>query len=402
MDNNQEEHVFTCPRCGNDVKSSSRYCMKCGYLNPDHPDNKQYSNIINKNGMVGYTVGNGETKASFNVNANEVRGGAVETAFGEHTGNFTLCFILNFIVYILLMGITIFGFYSVSSGSVTSLLGSDLCYVLFVLSLFFLYHYSVQLVYMKMNHHWWAAILPLVNMYALSDAVYGKKLLNFLVFVPVIGEIYYIVLLYKMGTHFKVNGLLTVLFPFIMFPVIGYGGHGFKGVCYVSGRDSLEQEYGKKKTFFVTCSAVIVCSVVLFIYANVVNINKGMDRLSSYYLYFASQRVIRRTQLKVENRVYECDTYGDTLYFYYGDLEDYFSIPFYVYRDPIEAYVKVVITEGGEGDLDQYDYYISMTDKRYGYKEVPVQDLKIDTIEEYPELDPSYKNGNQCYFKRNG
>ncbi len=401
MNENQTAPTFVCPRCGNDVSLNARYCMKCGYLNPDHPDNKQYEQLINKNGMVGYTVSDGKTDASFQVNANEVRATGVETVFGSNTGNYNLCFILNFLFYLLLVIGTVFVFYT-TYGSFTNMLGSEIYYVLFCISLFSIYLYSTQLVYMKMNRHWWVALIPFVNMYSLSDAIYGNKILNLLIFVPVIGELYYIVLLFKMGKAFKVSGLLTVLIPFIMFPVIGYGGNGFNNICYVSGRDSLEKDYGKKKTFFVTCCIVIVCSVILFIYSNTVNINKSMDKFSSYYLYFASQRVIRRTELKVQNKVYECDSYGDTLYFYYGDLSDYFSIPFYVYRDPIQAYVKVVITEEGDGILDKYDYYISMTDKKYGYAEIPVDELKIETITEYPKLDDAYKDGNQCYFKRNG
>ena len=34
-----------CPRCGAEMKPEQRYCMKCGALNYDHPDNqgmKQY------------------------------------------------------------------------------------------------------------------------------------------------------------------------------------------------------------------------------------------------------------------------------------------------------------------------------------------------------------------------
>ena len=398
--NENEGYVFACPRCGNDMHSTSRYCMKCGYLNPSHPDNQQYSKLINKNGMEGYSVSGGASNASIKVNMNEVRGGAVDTMFGEHTGSFTLCFVLNFLFFLFLIVGSFVGFYIMYSGNIALIFASELSCVWLGISIFGILWYSIQLVYMKMNKRWWTSLIPLVNMYMLSDAINGNKLLNLLVFVPVVGEIYYLILLYKMGKAFKVNGFLTMLFPFIMFPVIGFGSNAFNGVCYVSGRDSLEQEYGKKKSFLVVGIIAIVLSIVMFIYANTVSINKGIDRFSSYYLYFASQRVIRRTKLKVENNVYECDTYGDTIYFYYQDLEDYFSIPFYVYRDPIEAYVKVVITEEGDGILDKYDYYISMTDKRYGFAETPVDELEIEDVVPYTELDPAFKDGNQCYFKR--
>ncbi len=395
-----EDYTFSCPRCGNEVKSSSRYCMKCGYLNPSHPENKELQSYMNKNGMEGYNVGDGVSAPSIQVNVNEVRGGAVNTSFGNHMGNFTICFIINFILWILLVIGVFFGYYTLAGGNISMMLSSELSYTLVGISLFSIFQYSVQLTYMKMNKHWITALIPLVNLYMLSDAIYGKKLLNLLVFVPVVGQIYLLVLLYKLGESFKVSKILTVLFPFIMIPLMGFGSNAFKGICYVNGKDSLEKDYTKKKFYLVTCIVVFVFGLVTFIYANTVNINKGIDRLSSYYLYFASQRVIRRTKLKVENHVYDCDTRGNVLYFHFKSLSDYFDIPFYVYRDPIEAYVKVVITEEGSGLLDSYDYYISMTDGKYGYSEVNVNDLKIENITEYTELDSAYKKGHQCYFNR--
>ena len=400
-ENGAAEYTYSCPRCGNEVSSKSRYCMKCGNLNPDHPDNKQYAKMINKNGMSGYTVGeNGISVPVQDVNTNVINARGVDISFGSRMGSFTLCFVLNFLIHILLIGGVTYAFYQLSSGDIPTLFSSELCYLLLIISLVGIYNYSVQLTYMKMNSRWWVALIPLVNLYALSDAIYEKKLLNLLVFVPIVGEIYLLVLLYKMGKDFKVSGLLTMLFPFIMFPVIGFGSHAFRGVCYVSGRDSLEKEYRKKRSFFVLSIFVIICSVVMFIYSHTVTINKGMDKLSSYYLYYASQRVITRTKLKVESNNYECNLYSNTLYFYYADLEDYFSIPFYVFRDPIEAYVKVVITPGGLEGFDKYDYYLSMTDGTYGFEEIAVDDITLETIKEYPSLDLVYKSGSQCHFRR--
>ena len=390
---------FVCPRCGSEVKNSARYCMKCGYLNPNHPQNKQYAKYNNVTEK--YSVNDGNIGASAPVNMNEVRGKNFDVFWGSNIGNYTLCFIINFVLYLLISCLFIGIFYSISDGNVQMMLCSYLPYILLCFSLFSIFLYSTQLVYMKMNQPWWAALIPFYNMYVLSDIIYHKKLLNFLVFVPIIGEIYLFVLYYKMGEAFKVNGLLMMLFPVIMFPVIGFGGHSFNNVYYVSQKDSLEKEYRKKKSFFVTSVIVIVVSVVSIVYANTVSINQEIDRLSSYYLYLASQRVIRRTKLKVENQVYECNDSGSVLYFYFSDLQDYFSIPFYVFRDPIEAYVKVVITRDGQGNISQYDYYISMTDGRYGYAEVLVDDLELSNITQYPELDPVYKSGIQCNFRRN-
>ena len=385
-------YTFSCPRCGNEVNGNSRYCMKCGYLNPSHPDNQQYMNLI-QGQKESYTVTNGSL-SNVNVNINEVRATGVDVAFGNNTGSFMICFILNFVFYFVSV-LGLFGAcYSLYNGNIQMVFASELCYLLFGLTIFSIINYSIQLVYMKMNCRWWAPFIPFYNLYAMSVALDGKKWVNFLVFIPFIGQLYYIVLLYKMGVAFKVSGFLTVLFPFIMFPVIGFGSNGFNNVCYISERDSLEKEYKKKKTFFVVSIIVLILCVVMFIYSNTVSINKGMDKFSSYYLYYAADRVMTRTELKVENDVIECDDDSFPKYLYFPSLDDYFNIPFYVYRDPIEAYVKVVRVNG------ELEYYISMTDKKYGFPETKFDDVKIESIVEYKELDKSYESGNICYFKR--
>ena len=399
--NTEEKRFFSCPRCGNEVNMESRYCMKCGYMNPSHPENEQFKKYMNT--KEGYTVDNsGNTTTSEPVNVNEAKGSVVSTVFGDHMGSFTLCFVINLLTYLIVIGLTTYFFYYESYGDINTMLSSELSYVLIIFTIVGIYMYSIQLVYMKMNRHWWASLVPFVNLYSMSDAIYHKMWLNILIFVPVIGQIYLLVLLYKMGKEFKVSGFLTLLFPFIMYPVLGFGGQSFRRVLYVSGRDSLEKEYRQKKSYLILAAVVLISSVVMIIYSNTVEINRGMDRISSYYLYYASQRVITRTKLKVENKVYTCDTYGDTFYFHFSDLSDYFSIPFYVYRDPIEAYVKVVRVVNEGGITSHYEYYISMTDQRYGYAETPVDEVSIESITEYKELDPVYSTGHQCFFSRNG
>ena len=37
-----------CPRCGAEMDPSKRYCMKCGALNYEHPDNQKMKQYISK------------------------------------------------------------------------------------------------------------------------------------------------------------------------------------------------------------------------------------------------------------------------------------------------------------------------------------------------------------------
>ena len=48
-----------CPRCGSEMNIKARCCLKCGYLNPEHPDNKDM-NKYSEVGLGTYSVGSGK------------------------------------------------------------------------------------------------------------------------------------------------------------------------------------------------------------------------------------------------------------------------------------------------------------------------------------------------------
>ena len=398
MDN--QDYMITCPRCRNEFKSTARYCMRCGYLNPNHPSNQQYlENYSNpQNEVEEYTVSS-DSSDYLNPKIPTPSKG-LNIAFSKDIGSFTLCFLFNLFCYLMMVVSATIYFYK-SSSDVYAMLGSELSVFLLVFSIWSLIQYSSQIIYMKMNKKWYYAFIPFVNLYMFSDALMHKKLLNLLVFVPVVGQIYILYLLYQMGKAFKKSGLLTMLFPFVVFPIIAFGGSAFNGTCYISEKDSLEKEYSKKKSFWIMNSIVIVVSLVMLLYSNAVHINKETNRWGSFYLYFASQRFVKKTDRVMKEHLYECPGESTTMYFYFPDLGDRIFLPFYMFRDPIEAYVKVVVTPGIEGEDDQYEYYLSMTDSKYGYAETAAKDIKMTTISEYPTLDPVYQQGNQCNFKRN-
>ena len=394
----QNVYMYTCSRCGNDVKSTARYCMKCGNLNPSHPENKKYEKLFQKIGMQGYSVGENGISVSVPTK-NEVRGGLFNVAFGMHMGNFNLCFFINFLVYVLFVAIVGFIFYS-QSGNVLAFAGSPVSYILIIFSIIAIEQYSSELLFMKMNHHWYAAIIPLLNLYVLSDALNEKnKIINFLVFVPFLGQLYCLYLFYQVGKAFHTSGFLTALFPFIMIPMIGFGSSPFNDVFYVSGANSLEQEFTKKKAFLATSIVITLVSVVMVVYANIVDINKGIDFTGNYYLYYASKQLISKTQENVEHKQYLCEYYDNTLYFYFTDVGDEVFLPLYITREPISAYIKVVIEPEGNGVLDAYHYYIAMSDGTMGYPETPVDDFTIKTIKKHKDLDPVYEYETACYFK---
>ena len=97
-----------------------------------------------------------------------------------------------------------------------------------------------------------------------------------------------------------------------------------------------------------------------------------------------------------EDKYDELKSSDNVLYFHFKDLSDYFSIPFYVFRDPIEGYVKVEIEET-ENMIMYYTYYISLTDGTYGFPETKFEDLKRTSVVPYTILQIDNDNNN-CYF----
>lgn len=387
-----QEYTFNCPRCGNELKSKSRYCMKCGYLNPSHPSNQDYLKRYGQDITEEYVVSQDGSMSSTTIQKNSK---GVDLSFSSDTGSFTLCFLVNFLLYLIVVLVIGYSYYNQYSGNVYAIMSSDISIILLPVSLTFLLEYSFQLMFMKMNMRWWLALIPFVNVYCLCNAVNESGLFNLIVFFPIIGEFYLLYIWCKIAKGFHKSALLTLIFPEIMIPIIGFGGSCFNDVCYITEKDSLEKEYSKKRIFLGLCSFVMVVCVVLFTYSNFVSRDGKISRINNYYLYYASKIIVRETQKKVESNSFRCKGENKEMYFYYEDVEDYFYIPFYVYNDPIEAYVKVVPSIG----KDSYLYYISITNKHYGFSETSSDLLKLDTIRDYSSLKFNEKDVNQCFLK---
>ena len=130
-------------------------------------------------------------------------------------------------------------------------------------SIAFIYIYSIQLIFVKCNQKWWYALIPFYNLFVLCDIVFRKKWLGIILLIPVIGQIFLLVILYKMAMKFKYSGLLAILFPIIFVPLMGFGTRLYEGVSYISEDRTLEKDYKRKKVFFVTLMILLVLSGIL-------------------------------------------------------------------------------------------------------------------------------------------
>lgn len=388
---NDNDYTIFCSRCGAEMKSSARYCMKCGNLNPDHPENKTMEKFIPKS--QGYFVGSGKSI----VGALDPSSGLI-LSVANNTGSSKLCFLLTFGIYfiiVFLIGLsTVLGL-----SNIYDIIYTNLAVIFLILSIIFIYVYSSERMYMKMNKPWWAALVPFYNYFVLSEAVFNNMLLGFLIFVPIVGNIYMLILYYKLGKSFNKNGVLTALLPLIMIPIIGFGDSLYNNRNYVKNdsKNSLEKDYKFKKISFSFSIFLILISLINICYVNLGDLIKIASSSGDWYYYYAGNKMYKEVKKQMEDGTYEitCDDVvyrreDGTIYFYYLDVGDEYNLMFSVTRNPIEGYVKVVSLSG------ERKYYVSVTDGKRGIKETDADELKVSSASDFKKLDETYINSKRC------
>lgn len=115
-----------------------------------------------------------------------------------------------------------------NTGSGTQYFGQGFGLVLGVLALA-----GLWATFRKAGRHGWAAIIPVYNLYT-AIKITGRSGWWLLVFlIPLVNVVFYIVIILDLGAAFGKGGLFSVfllwLFPFIGFPIIGFGKARFEG-----------------------------------------------------------------------------------------------------------------------------------------------------------------------------
>ena len=389
--------VGFCPRCGAEFNPKERYCNKCGNINPQHPDNANMLKYIKKYGGQGYRIGSGQSlvrkKGVFGKGRNS------DIVMGQSTGNAAICFAVNIVLYLVLtIGTTLY-YLLLARGNVINVIGSNITLYYLVYSAIFLYLYSVQLLFIKLNRRWWLSLIPLVNMLVLVEVVNDSKKLMLLSLIPGIGQVIWILTLYRLGTSFKVSGFLTVFCPFIAIPIIAFGGSSFHWLYFVSKNSTIEKDFRYKSVFRTALISFVVLSIVFDLYTQNVKLVNEAGRIDKAYLYNAAHKYAEDVVKQVDAGNYSCDFNMDEFYFHSKDLADDYTLPFSIFFDPVEAYVKVEkVKEDGIILANEYNYYISVSDGKHGFMEISTKDLTLNSITHYERVLPSYDNGNHCYL----
>lgn len=375
---NQDNGFKTfCPRCNSEMNANSRYCMKCGYLNPVNQANQGMNQFISNNKSQVYQIGSGQNIAQ--------DGNQITTSIANNTGNRLICFLLNYLVYIGIIGIS---FFLIIGNNVTDfniIKESFFPDVVFITSIVFIYIYSMQLIFMKANQKWWYALIPFYNLFVLCDIVFRKKWLGIILLIPIVGQIFLLVVLYKLAIKFKCNGLLTVLFPIIFIPLMGFGSRLYEGVSYISNDKTMENDYRRKKVFFITLMVFLILSGVLLFWSNIIEIRGKATKIRNYYYVYATKQIVDKTKQLAKENYLQCSDYkynpeSGIYYIWYADIGDVAYIPLHSYMDVISGYVIIDNTTGSS------KYYVTLSDGSFGYPTMLYTDVKADSIIPYGDL----------------
>lgn len=206
---NRADYI-TCGRCGSEMKKDARYCMKCGNLNYAHQDNafmKQYA--INDIKQGNYISGMETAKN----NGLEVPKEIVNRPY-------TACLITNIILYLIPVLLIIILLLLVKDQVTINALGIFI--FIFVYAILFVESYGYQRVLIKAGQPWWSYFVPIYNFYVFFKVTFGNGWIFLVNFIPIVGFIFDFVAFYKLGKRFYKSGWLTLFFPFIMIPLIGF------------------------------------------------------------------------------------------------------------------------------------------------------------------------------------
>lgn len=384
-ENNPSEEIIYCPRCKSEMKNTQRYCMKCGNLNYNHPLNKNMQVYNTENNQEKYEIGDGN---DLKINTNQLR-----QTIANNTGNPLICFIVNLLLF-MIMPLKII----ISLGTTTidgNIMIKYFPIYLIINSVLFIFVYSLQLLYMKANKRWWSVFIPVYNLITLTDIVFNKKVLTILLFIPIIGQITYLILLYKLGKKYKTNPILTMIIPFIMIPIIGFGNNYYENKTNIINSNSQEKEYKLKKIYLILTILPIIASIlILSIYNREMIKNIGRKIHSIHYVY-ASKKIVYEVKSRIDKDAITCNQQynkeNGTYIFYLPDAAKKTFILFDKMKEPIKTTIKVINEDG------KTNYILSISDGEYGFENLNIEEVNLDSIIKYDGKDININTAN-CEF----
>lgn len=368
-DNTTKEEMIYCSRCGAEMKKNARYCMKCGNLNYNHPSNENMRPYIaDQDGN--YVVGSG--KMAFKNH------GVTSKALASHTGNKTAFFIVNIIMILLIVLVSFLPVIFAGEISMETIFNPATSGLLLIFMIFLIMTIPMEIIYMKANKPWWHAVVPILNLYDFADITMGNGICFLITFIPIVGAIYSLMMLYNLGKKFGKSGWATLFFAPFMLLIIAFGMSCYDGILYIDTNESnsLEKDYNRNKKLLYLLLLIIVYAI-FSLYMSF-SLTRGLSitsNKSASKTLEDTKLIIETVRVSIEEDKYNCGTKKiDVPGTYYFASDDYYDEYFINFPAKTSGYVKVVY------DGEDYVYSVSIVNKKFGIKETKEEDLKKSSI----------------------
>lgn len=380
------ERMITCERCGALYKESMRYCMKCGKLNYNHPDNVS---------MLKYEHNEDDRPIVYNSEEESNKNSSLsfESPFkyviADKAGNKTACIVLNSILLVLSVCVFFFILYS-KNNDMVKVVSSNEFYVGCAFLVFWrLESMAMQFLFMKANRPWWKQLIPVYNLYILNDIATKNKKNFFLTFIPVYGIYVVLKIFYELGKKFGYAGGVVVLFPIIAIPSIAFNtAVPYNSIFYISrrkviGERVLEEDHQKNVNILFVMISLIVASFLALIFFNFKFFWGIYERGK---LVVVSKNIVAEAKKDIRDYAYTCSNNSNilnsdgTYYVPFGIVGYGFGEDFFRKYGDYRGYVKLEIVNG------EATYFISVYDSHYGLREASLKDIKkgnVEVLEKY-------------------
>lgn len=363
---------MVCSRCGAPLEDNQRYCMKCGALNYNHPDNQKMKNYITDKEIE-------KSNIEYQERSYEDQTETIEFAGRKYTRNINnkKSYVDSKAAFGLLLLITIgFGLLLYFKFYYSLLMLGILCLIYFIISFYVIVN---SCVYMKGGYSGFTPIIPFYNQYAYFDMAVGHGWHFIFLIIPIFGQIYFLYATYKLGKKFGRSGWLTLLFPFIVFPIIAFSEltiYQGDGVKYEKFSKTGKRRNTKIPTF-------CYCFLILILFLGFVYKDFDNDYVNKLYLYEV-EKLVKSVEKHVLDGRYICDqgnvaTKDGVYYIPFDSASELFEYPIPT-QSPfngkkLHGYVKVVNNDRN------YTYSLTMTDGKQGFIDASKKFILTDVDE---------------------
>ena len=328
-----------CPRCGAQINPKQRYCMKCGALNYDHPDNQKMKQYITEEefNKANEEYNNPEKNA---VETVEIGGRTYETKTANKQKYVDTRAALGLLLFITIcLGAV---YYFVFPYSILMTLA--LCLAFFLLSFWMLVNICI---YMKGGYSGFVSFIPFYSQYALYDIAVGNGWMFLVSFIPIFGLIYALYVSYQIGKVFGKSGLLTLFFPFIMLPIIAFSD----SAAYQGDGRKFKMFLEKNKRRNTLAPAFVISALIFLVFLEFTQTSFAED-CADYFTTKDILSVKNKVSKDIEDGVYSCDkgdivTISGTYYIPFDDATELMDLPIPIRSsfngNKFSGYFKVVV-----------------------------------------------------------